>query len=261
MKVSASISDFPVFSRLERSFREFKQAGVDGVELVVGVKSRWQAQKLAKISQKYNLPVTSIHQPGWSLLGIYRDDRFVRLADTLGVRHIVYHPLCLYTLRSKRMMKYFTALAKLQKQYGFEICLENMQTANHRTHFDYWLYKNNDTTELQSISDIAEEFGFKVNYDTSHIKLMDPTKNAIFQTIFPKIGNIHLSSFTANNVHLPLYLGDFAIKEFITYLVRKQYNGLLTLEVFYPKPFSFRAFDFSAIAKSVALVKEIADRS
>src|SRR5882762_11215173 len=107
MQISASITDFPVFSRMETFFRKYKEAGCDGVEIVIGFKQRWCYDYIWHLSQKYNLPITSIHQPPWSGLGISFDETFIREAVRRGVTQFVFHTLTFPRLDSDSMTSYF----------------------------------------------------------------------------------------------------------------------------------------------------------
>lgn len=56
LKISSSITDFaPLFLDLEYLFKGLKATGIDGVELVIGIKSRWSVDRIKHLSQKYNL--------------------------------------------------------------------------------------------------------------------------------------------------------------------------------------------------------------
>jgi len=78
MKINASLTDFPVYISLETFFKEFKKTGVDGLEVVGGYKNRWSFKRLFHLAEKYNLPITSFHQPIWSGVGAYFDENFFK---------------------------------------------------------------------------------------------------------------------------------------------------------------------------------------
>jgi sugar phosphate isomerase/epimerase len=260
MKISASITDFPIFSHVKTFFHEFHEAGVDGVEMVLGIKSRWQLNYIKQLSREYQLPITSVHQPAWSGTGIYFDKHFVEWAKELGTNAIVFHPLSFTSFASRTMEKYLKKLASLQEEFDIVVLFENMPKD-----FVYKkLYLPPYTTYLQHLEQTniyADMYGLSLTYDVSHPELKQPQKELIFQRMFPKIANIHLSSFVRGHHHLPLNLGQFDCKGFVEYLVKKQYKGLVTLEVYYPELITLgNTYDFSAIAKSVKVFKEILDR-
>ena len=189
--------------------------------------------------------------------GKYFDESFLDLAKKLGVRHIVFHPLTFRSFDSKGMKVYFDRLARLQEQYNITVMLENMPN-------DMAYAKLHDSSEdhtrhhLEKIKTIADIYGFLLTYDVSHAELIRPSENDVFRSLFPRIGNIHASSFVHHTHHLPFTMGDFDIQNFLQYLSKEKYKGLFTLEVYYPKLRLMRnTYDFTAIADSVAIVKKL----
>lgn len=80
----------------------------------------------------------------------------------------------------------------------------------------------------------------------------------IFLKLFPRIKNIHLSSFCGKEEHLPLDTGDFDIKHFLKFLAKHNYKGLLTFEINYPLTKRlFTPYDFSEIKRSVDIIKSL----
>ncbi len=258
MNVNASIIDFPIFSTLDRFFREFKAAGVDGVEVVSGVKTRFRFDYLEKLTKKYHLPITSMHQSVWSGTGIYFDERFFQRAEKLGVKTFAFHPLAFTRLDSNRMQRYCQRLSEMQLKYSIAVCLENMKDEN--AYKLLYAGGKNVRTHLKDLYDTAVKYGLYITYDTSHARFVDPPKEPSFEHLFPLIRNIHLSSFHQKKEHLPVTMGDFKAKEFVSYLINNKYNGLVTLEVYYPQMISLRNYDFSVIKDSVKLIKDIADK-
>lgn len=261
MKIHASITDFPVFSQTETFFKKFKEAGVDGLELVLGVKSRFEYARIAYLSQKYDLPIGSMHQPPWSGAGLYFDESFITYAKKLGIRRIVFHPLAFQSFESRQGKAYLERLARLQDKQGITVMLENMPK-------DFAYKKLHDNTKehilhhLEKMNEIVDMYGFLLTYDVSHAEIADPASSHIFQTLFPKIGNIHASSFQGHKHHLPFSMGAFRIEDFVQFLLKKKYQGLFTMEIYYPKlSMIMNRYDFSAISKSVIIVREALDRS
>ncbi len=259
MKVNASITDFPLHTSLETFFRELKNSGADGVELVIGAKSAWSFGKVKELSKKYNLPVISLHQSPWSGLGLFFEKEFSKAIETLEVNKIVFHPLAFTSFDSSSMKKYFKKLQKLQDRYGVRIMLENVENVS--------VYKpifnniNSVTEHLKMLYNIVNDNNFLITYDTSHGRFIKPQEEDVFLKIFPKIGNIHLSSFAPGKEHLALYEGIFDTKGFIEYLYQKKYEGLVTLEINYYLFERFvRPYDFLAIKNSVDIIKSVIDK-
>jgi sugar phosphate isomerase/epimerase len=158
------------------------------------------------------------------------------------------------------MKSYFQKLAGLQEKYNILVMLENMPKDRtysklHDNSSDYILH------HLETINDIVDSYGFLMTYDTSHAELVKPQETEIFEKLFPKIGNIHASSFVKGKHHIALGSGIFDAEGFVKYLKKKKYQGLFTLEVNNPTINLMKnTYDFSAIAQSVLLTKKSADK-
>jgi sugar phosphate isomerase/epimerase len=257
MKVSVSISDLPILQKLDYLFAGLKNAGADGIEIVTGVKSRWNWERLAALANEYDLPVTSAHQPPWSALNLYFDERYVARALSIGIKNFVYHPLPRYPFADRHTVAYFERLSSLRKEYGVNIMLENMPSVFRRSFAKQLMPLNSDTWQVEKFIPVLEKYDLNFNLDISHVFLPELHREPWFDKIFPRMRNIHLSSFRPGRDHLPLYLGDFKTKEFIQVLKKKKYDGLITLEIFYPRMVRFNNYDFGAIKQSIELVKSI----
>ncbi len=259
-QLSSSITDFaPLFGDLEYLFKKLKNTGIDGIELVIGIKSRWSAKRIRYLSQKYDLPIRSIHQPIWSGLGvdIWFDEGFVDVAKVLGTNKVVFHPLMNIPFHHNHMQSYLKKLAQLQEDKGIEVLLENLPRQYKPKIANYFFSSAKDTMDMEALFHVTETFGLKINLDIDHLKLPAPHEEPWFQKVLPRIGNIHLSSFAPGKEHLPLYLGDFQVKEFIQALRDNNYKGLLTCELYYPQVIDWFGYEFASVKQSVALVKSV----
>lgn len=255
MKVSASVTDIPVFISLEDIFARLKDSGIDGIEITPGVKSRWNFIKVKMLSDKFRLPITSVHQPPWSVAGFWFDEGYIASAHKIGVNNFVFHPPPGISFEDSRMLKFLEKLSGLQEKYGINASLENMPWAVRPALFRKYLPFHKDTTNPEKIFKAVRSFGLGMTFDTSHAFIPDPQNQGWFSKIYPAIRNIHLSSFKDKRDHLPLDMGDFNTVGFIENLKKRHYTGLITLEIYYPHKFSFRDYDFEALGSSVKLVK------
>lgn len=256
LQISVSIGDFsPLFRRPDFLFQGLQHTGVDGVELWIGVKSRWSADYYRKLSKQYNLPIISLHQPLWAMTGMYFDEKFFILAKEIGVKHITCHPLPGISLADERMRAYFTRLSAIQTRIGIPILIENLPQAYRNGLLHHFFPPIGDTSDVRQIHKAAREFGLGVTLDTDHVHLEAPHELAWMARLLPQVGNIHLSSFEGGKRHLPPYMGVLQTKEFMQYLYRQKYTGTITLEIGWPKSISLREYDFSVIAQSVAFLR------
>lgn len=256
MKINTSINDFaPLLRGPEFLFRGLQFAGVDGIELGVGFKSRWSIKQYQTLAKKYNLPIVSLHQPLWSGLGLYFDEDSFAIAKQLGVKQVVCHPLPKTSFQSSQMRTYLKKLSDMQEKFGIEILLENLPKEYNHKVLNHFFPPARDTGDIMAVYTAAKEFGFKITLDIDHLRISSPHKEEWFKTMLPLIGNIHLSSFDKKKKHMPLYVGMFQTQEFIHYLNQHNYIGLLTLEISAPSAITLTNYDFSSITKSVALIK------
>ncbi|HSA84050.1 MAG TPA: TIM barrel protein [Patescibacteria group bacterium] len=255
-KVNTSIFDFsPLFRDMEYLFRGLKETGVDGVELIVGYKSRWSVKRMRYLSEKYDLPIVSLHQPAWSGFGLtFFDEGFVDLAKTFGAKGITFHPLMNMSFADPRMKKYLEKLREIREKKQIDVFLENLPVKYEPGLLNTFFHSGLDTTDVEKVAQITREYGIKMTFDIDHAHVPSPHQEAWFSRIFSQIGNVHLSSFSKDANHLPLDMGDFHIQAFLQELHRKNYQGLFTLELHYPSLFTFFGYDFAMIKRSVDIV-------
>src|SRR3989338_10198802 len=76
-KISVSVADLPINISPERLFAVGKKLGIDGVEVVLGYKSFPPHIKLVKLSQKFGVPILSLHQPQSFFKHLVSDDEML----------------------------------------------------------------------------------------------------------------------------------------------------------------------------------------
>jgi len=256
MKINLSIGDFsPLLRTPEHLFQRIQHTGIDGLELWVGLKSRWTPKHYLKLSEKYSLPIVSIHQPLWALTGLYFDTGFFDLARQMNVRSITCHPLPYTSLHATRMQRYFERLATRQSQTGIQILIENMPLKYRNGLLQKLSPLEPSTNSMLDVYRAAAAHGLGVTLDTDHLRLARPHQESWFEEIFPAIKNIHLSSFTATDRHQPVDIGILRTKELCQWIKGKKYTGLVTLEVNAPTAMTLVKFDHDAIARSVQHVR------
>ena len=80
-KLTFSVADIPLGIALEEYFLLANNLKVDGLELVIGWKTRFNIRKVARLSKRYNVPILSIHQPPWSIAGFWQDEGAFKFAQ------------------------------------------------------------------------------------------------------------------------------------------------------------------------------------
>jgi sugar phosphate isomerase/epimerase len=258
-KIAVSITDFPLQTSVDTFFKQFKKAGADSVELVLGIKT-FNLPSMVSLSKKYGVPITSIHQSYWSGLGFSMDEYFIRQAKSLGITTFTFHPLTFASFTSIRMQQYFKKLQKLQKKYEITICLENMpkERVYEKLFSPPW---DSMVSQLEKMYEIAQQYDLSLTYDVSHTRFTHPQEHEIFKMMLPLVRNIHLSSFQDDQEHLPLDKGEFDTKAFLNYLKKENYTGLITFEINYSLSKRILSpYDFSEIVRSVSIIKSLSGK-
>lgn len=118
--------------RLESAFELAATVGYDGVELMVwGEAASQNVATVRKLSQRYAMPVLSIHAPCllisqrvWGSDPILKLDRSVRVAEELGAQTVVVHPPFRW---QRRYAEGFGAqVAALEASSNVMVAVENM---------------------------------------------------------------------------------------------------------------------------------------
>jgi sugar phosphate isomerase/epimerase/8-oxo-dGTP pyrophosphatase MutT (NUDIX family) len=234
-----------------RAFEVASQAGYDGVEVLVD--HRWDTRQpdyLRSLSERYALPIVSLHSPfvanvvGWPADELGRLRRTVDLARDLSVEIVVAHlPLRLVRFsaglkgpgrrRSGVLLPRLgrqdydrflaTELAGLQQRTGVQVCVENMpvmRIGGIRLN----AFKRNDASALG---------GFEhVTLDTTHVATwgLDPLE--YYHDLRERIAHIHISNYdVASRVqHQPPQTGDFNLAALVSQLRQDGYTGQLVVE-------------------------------
>lgn len=255
MRINVAINDFsPLALGPERLFRGLKNAGADGIELGMGFKSRWAIDYYRKLSREYDLPIVSVHQPMWSVVGLVFDEGAFVKAKELGVKTVTCHPLPKIGYNHPRMMRYFQRLAEVKMRTGLDILIENLPEKYNHPLLNKFFPPSEEARGVIDLYLAAKEFRLNLTLDTDHLLSVEPHKEDYFNTVYPSIKNIHLSSFKGESHHLPLYLGDFNTGSFIAFLNQSNYQGVLTLEIGYPTV-TFFNYNFDAIKRSIELIR------
>lgn len=118
--------------RLEPAFRLARDAGFDGVEVMVTSDPATQsARTIGALSSRFGMPVLSIHAPVlfFSALALGRDprgklDRAARLAAELGATTVVAHPP--WRWQGRWAQRFEAAVAEIAERHGVVVAVENM---------------------------------------------------------------------------------------------------------------------------------------
>lgn len=220
---------------LKQIFASLKQAGVDGIELLVPLLSSDQnIDEVRNITKKYNMPVLSIHQSLTSLTAISLSEitRLCHIANLFSVKVITVHSGAL----EKKLfdVHFINTLKTLQKKHKISFSIENMPKTVLALGKEY-MYKGNE------FASTIERARLSMTLDTTHLAQAGGDIIPFYKDNKERIINIHFSNFKKhwlnshlllqNFTHLPLSDGELPVREFLKLLKQTHYSGLVTMEI------------------------------
>lgn len=118
---------------VESSFRLAKEAGYDGIEIMVtNDRATQRPESLLALSKKYDLPILSIHAPVLFLTQFVwgstqqKLERSAELAAQVGASTVVVHPP--FRWQGRYAKRFLDVVRTTTATYGVEIAVENMFT-------------------------------------------------------------------------------------------------------------------------------------
>lgn len=254
MKFSLSIADLPINVPIQEAYEVVKELKFDGVEVLPGLKSKWPFTSFTSLSEKYKIPILSVHYPFWIGKFLNSQKNIFKLAQNHSAL-LVLHPLMNYPLSSERQKVFFSKISFLSKEYNVPVALENLPRKSTIPLYKHFSKAHKSTTSLSEIYKICKDYKFSITLDTSHLETPDITALKDFHLIKPLIKNIHLSDFNTNTKkqHLTLGKGDLNVKKLIHDL--RNYRDIITLELS-PKIYRNKKQYFDEVKQSLELVKK-----
>lgn len=220
----------------EKSFYLAKEFGFSGIEFYLQTPAQLFSisfQEIKKLSEKYKMPVFSIHSPSYErfplqfLLNrkkiIPRTWKYtLNLAEYLNTEIIVIHPFpCLFGKEKEK--EEFEKLLKIINNGKIKICIENMPKL---------LFLS---PHILITPEEFREFCRKNNcfqtLDVTHCKTEKIEPAEFFERNREYILDIHISDYKSGKQHLPLGEGKIDFEIFFKKLKEENYNGFITLEL------------------------------
>ena len=258
-KLAFSIADIPLGIAIEEYFLLANHLKVDGLELVVGWKTRWAMKKIKRLSNRYNVPILSIHQPPWSIAGFIQDEGAFKFAQEFNSIFVA-HPIVVQPMSSAKSQTYFKWLSEMKKKYNLEIMIENMTNIYQLMPLLHYVSRkhHDSATSLLSFEKVCKKYDLGFTLDISHLMEREPQKAEGFSEILPYLKNVHLSDYTVKKEHMGLGDGNLDYDSFLKYLVKIKYDGLINLELC-PRILNSREKYYKDITESVKIVKQYFD--
>lgn len=222
---------------LEETFRYAKNAGYDGVEIMVSQNSDTRnPDALNALAEKYGMPVLSIHAPVLLLTHfVWGKDPEVKLwksaelAQKTGASTVVVHPP--FTWQNEYSKNFLSIVKRISESTGIEIAVENMFS---------WKYKAREVQAYSPTWDQITQEAEALTIDFSHAALSGLNSYDAVQALGDKIRHIHLCDGTGKvenekdkifDEHLIPGAGNQPVAETLQLLASRNWNGHVVAEV------------------------------
>lgn len=254
---------------LERCFALAAEAGFDGLEVMVD--QHWDSRQpdyLARLSNRYSLPVLAIHTPfmdveGWpnGQPGLIRAS--AELAEAVGATVVVHHlpwrmsyaflrtgrrafPLPLPFSSSERRYRDWLlsdAYPALQAQTAVKLCIENMpQVTYFGRRWDFALWNSPEA---------MARFPY-ITLDTTHVGTWGQQPADVYPRFGGRVRHVHLSNYDGREHRHPED-GHLDLQRFLQLLAADGYDGVVSVEL-HPEAVDAGAADAQVVARLAACV-------
>jgi sugar phosphate isomerase/epimerase len=247
-------------------FKIAQISGFDGVELLIDRnKSNITPDDIRALSEKYGIPVVSIHSPfvacdGWG--GFWnRIEKTIELGKALSVQLVNFHPprgVLLYHNLNGRFPEHIENYINSVKDFDITLTIENLPCPKHLIGIPLLrrVFPSLVDNTCQ-IAKFAKDNGICVTFDTTHVGTTGQDIPNIYDTFKGTIANIHLSDYDGITQHLLPGRGKLPLKKFLKLLKNDGYDGFITLET---HPFAMQAKDMKrAISNAKYCLSYITD--
>lgn len=230
-QINVTLSTASVFPRrASYGFELAARSGYDGMEVMVWSDPTTQdATKLIHLSDKYDIPISSIHAPSlvvsqnvWGVRPARKLERAVELAEQVGASTVVVHPPFVW---QPRYASVFADHVKvLSKGTGITIAVENMYP---------WRRKNRDYLAYLPHWDLTTQHYDATTLDLSHASTALQNSLDVATALGDTLRHVHLADGTgsAKDEHLVPGVGNQPAREVIEHLVKRDWNGDLCVEI------------------------------
>ena len=220
---------------LEAGFRLGRNAGYDGIEVMVTSDAATQsASALTALSDRYEMPIMSIHAPVLLLTtNVWGRDpgvkllRSAELAAEVGARSVVVHPP--FRWQANYATDFERIVREVAQQTGIEVCVENMFP---------WKIAGKSLKAYAPSPDPLDLDVDHMTLDFSHASLSGRDSLEMAMAMGDKLRHIHLcdgiKSADEGNMfdeHLAPGRGTQPVAETLQYLANSGWDGQIVAEV------------------------------
>lgn len=234
--ISIGMSTSCVFPQgVEAAFRVGRQAGYDGIEVMVsGDVLTQNATALLDFSQKYSMPVLAIHAPVlllttnvWGRDAAVKLEKSAELAAAVGARSVVVHPP--FRWQTEYALNFEKIIRRVGQSTGIEMCVENMFP---------WSVAGKSMKAYAPSPDPLDLDVDHMTLDFSHASLSGRDSLEFAMAMGPKLRHIHLCDGTKSadqgnmfDEHLVPGRGTQPVAETLKFLGESGWDGQIVAEV------------------------------
>lgn len=229
--INVTLSTASVFPRrCSYAFELASRLGYDGMEVMVWSDGVTQdATRLIELSDKYEIPITSIHSPSlvvsqnvWGVRPATKLERSVELAEQVGANTVVVHPP--FTWQPRYAARFAEHVRFLSRATGITIAVENMYP---------WRRKKRDYLAYLPHWDPTDQDYDALTLDLSHASTSCQDSLELAKKFGSRLRHIHLADGTGStkDEHLVPGVGNQPAREVIEYLYSSGWSGDLAIEI------------------------------
>ena len=222
-------------SGAEHAFRLANLAGYDGIEIMVtGEDLTRDAGKLRELSDRYSLPILSIHAPVLLLTPFVwgRDpqgklERAAEHAHAVGAPSVVVHPP--FRWQSGYARDFLSIVRKTARNHDVEIAVENMFP---------WKMAKQSLRAYAPSPDPTQMDCDAMTLDFSHASLAGRDSLELAMAMGSRLRHVHLCDGSGSldegkvfDQHLVPGVGSEPVAEVLEYLARENWDGSVVAEV------------------------------
>ena len=240
---------------LEEIFQIAGEAGFDGIELLIGSNSyNVEISNIRELSDKYALPVLSLHSPfisydGW--VGFWeRIWKSLSLAIELSIPVVNFHPptgiFPRYRLTDE-LSEHVKAYKEALDGSGITLTIENLPAiVAFRVSF-VSRYLPRSVKNIHQLVEFARENDIHLTFDTTHIGTTGINLLGAYEVFKDRIANIHLSDYDGRWQHLLPGTGHLPLGKLLAQVRDDGYEGAITLET---SPFAMEHEDRAKVLQN-----------
>ena len=228
--------NFPM--RVESSFRLARLAGYDGIEIMITTdRVSYDAKALRELSDRYSMPILSIHAPSLFWMQMFggsakvKLERSAALAAEVGASTVVVHPP--FRWEAGYAKNFESIVRQTAANEGVEIAVENM--------FPWRIMPGKFPSPLTAYAPSPDPLDLDVDamtLDFSHASLTGRDSLEYAMAMGDKLRHIHLcdgirsvGDGNLHDEHLVPGRGNQPVAETLTYLVESGFTGHVVAEI------------------------------